>query len=301
MNPAKTVSVVIPTLGRQNELIATIDALLRQTAVPDEIIVVDQNEPSFAAVDNHLMTLKRVRHIRSRRKGVCHNENIALREAKGDIVLFVDDDVVLERDLIEKHLANYARSDAQTDGLRLGGIAGRFEQPHGDRDPGQIRRVGKFNRWMGSVVANFNSNSRVDVDFAQGVNMSFLRSALVEAGGVDEGFDGNGYFWETDLGLRVRRSGYRIVFDPQARLRHLMAKSGGCRLPDKSIHTYYYVKNGMRLMRRHSPKAALLIFIPRTFCYLLAKAAYNMNPKIFTKGLGALWTGATQSLKLNAE
>jgi GT2 family glycosyltransferase len=141
------------------------------------------------------------------------------------------------------------------------------------------------------VVANFNSRLPREVSLAQGAHMSFKKSALERIGGVDEKFDGNGYFWESDLSLRIVKAGYRILFEPRAELRHLMAPAGGCRVTDKSLHTYYFIKNGVRLCRRHSPWLARFVYLPRMIGYVVAKAVYNRDLAILRRGLLGVWDG----------
>jgi GT2 family glycosyltransferase len=185
--------------------------------------------------------------------------------------------------LIEAHLANYA--EIPTD---LGGVAGRVEQPEGDLPPENITVFGRYHRWSGTMIARFNASHRADVEIAPGGNMSFEREILLGLGGFDPGFEGNGYFFETDGSLRVVEAGFRIVFDPRAQVKHLMAPRGGARVTSKAEHTYSYVKNGIRLYRKHSPAAGLPLFILKQGAYVLAKSAYNFDPRIAGRGLAAI-------------
>lgn len=287
-----TLSVVIPTFGRRQELLDTVADLMRQTRLPDEIVVSDQNQPPLPEVDAGLASFPLVKHVRNDVPGISANYNRCLREATGDIVLYLDDDVKLDPRLLEVHLAAYAADPS------LGGVAGRVEQPSGDLDPARIREVGKYHRWSGRSVANFNATRATEVDIAPGGNMSFPRHILLQAGGLDRGFDGNGYYLETDLALRVRKLGYKIVFEPAATLKHLMAPAGGARIRDKSLHTYYFAKNGIRLYRRHAHRLGRPLFYLRLAAYVLAKAAYNGNPRIFLRGLRGIFDGARVSTEM---
>lgn len=286
------ISVLIPTLGRSKEPIETIRCLERQTVLPEEIIVVDQNQPEIPELTQALAGMARVKHLRFKTKGVPLNYNRALAAASGEIVLFVDDDVVMGERLIEAHLKNYQQDP------ELGGVMGRVEQPRGDLPPEQIPEVGVFHPLSGKVTGHFNAVKRTEVSVVQGVNMSFRRSVLMETDGFDLGFIGNGYFFEADMGLRVRGSGKKIVFDPEAVLTHLMAPAGGTRVKDKSVHTYFFIRNGLRLIRRHSPKIAQPLITVRMAAYLAAKAAYNLNPRILTLGLKGIWEGWSDSTQM---
>jgi glycosyltransferase involved in cell wall biosynthesis len=291
---SRTISVLIPTFGRETEVINTIDGLLKQTHLPDEIIVVDQNGDRYPALDRYLQSIPRVRQIKTQTPGVAINYNLALRNAQGDIVLYVDDDVVPEPGLIAAHLLNYDREP------QLGGVAGRVECLSGDPDPYKISEIGSYHPWSGSVIGNFNGLKRQHVKLAQGANMSFDRQALLAIGGFDQGFQGNGYFFESDGSLRVLASGRSIIFDPEAALIHLQAPSGGARVKDKADHTYFYVRNGIRLYRRHSPVIGNPLIGVRMFFYVAAKAAYNSNLRILFKGLRAIFDGWAQDMRVKS-
>jgi len=288
-----SVSVLIPTLGRCREVIDTVEGLLAQTVLPDEILIIDQNRPGFAELDAFLHGRDRVRHLRSPQKGTAINTNTAIALARGDILLFVDDDVRPDASLIERHLANY-------DDPGVAGVAGHVDSPSGDRPAAQIREVGRYHRWSGRVIANYNAERRCPVDFPQGCNMSFRRDAVVAVGGCDAGFAGNAFRFETDLGLRVQRAvratGAGLIFDPAARLFHLAAPSGGNRVPDKAVGTYYYIKYGLRLYRRHSPVVGLPFFALSMLGYAALKALYNRQGRIFTRGIAAVADGLRQSM-----
>ena len=292
-----TISALIPTLGRQAEVIETVRALLTQTRPPDEIIVVDQNMPEFQELSRFLKSDPRIRHIRSDTPGYSINLNRALQAARSDVVLFLDDDVRLKPDLVERHLRNFSE---RSQGRPLGCVAGRVHQPQGDLTPSSIQEVGVYKPLTGEVIGNFNADRAHECDVAPGGNMSLRKEVLVRAGGFDEGFDGNGYRCETDACLRVKALGFRVLFDPTAELDHLMAPAGGCRTRSKAEHTYYFVKSGIRLYRRHSPRLGLPAFAARMTAYVSAKSAYNRDPEILKLGLRGVYDGLTQSMNLRS-
>lgn len=292
-------SVVIPTLGRSQELIDTVSSLLKQTRLPDEIVILDQNQPSLKEVDAFLAKIALVKHFKGESPGVAINYNRCLMRATGDVVLYLDDDIIPDSHLVEMHLENYLE-EGKDASPQLGGVAGRVEQPQGDLPPDQIREFGTYHSFSGRITARFNATRKAQVAIAPGGNMSFYRRILLETRGFDEGFGGNGYFFETDGSLRVS-SQYRIVFEPRATLKHLMAPSGGARITDKAIHTYHYVKNGIRLYRRHSPIWGAPLISARLLSYVIAKAIYNGNLKILTQGLKALLEGWTQDMAIQSE
>ncbi|MBS1963134.1 MAG: glycosyltransferase family 2 protein [Bdellovibrionales bacterium] len=282
--PNPTITVAIPTLGRFEEVRDTLESILAGSRLPDEIIVSDQNVPSREDLDAYLKRhAPGVRHLRTEPKGVVFNMNRLLREAKSDIILYLDDDVIPSPRLVEAHLQNYSDPSVR-------GVAGRVEQPTGDIPPDSFEKVGRFNRWTGAMTFRFNGKRRQRCVFAQGANMSFDRRSLAEIGGFDEGFGGNGYFFESDATLRlVKRFPGCLIFDPDASLKHLAAPRGGARVHDRAIHHSFVTHNGIRLFRRHSPKISLAFIVLKIAGTTLAKSAYRHSPRIASLGLKALF------------
>ncbi len=280
----KTITVAIPTLGRFEVVRDTIEALLRGTTQPTEILVSDQNSPSLSELDEYLKQCPAfVRHIRTEPRGVVFNMNRLTREARGEIILFLDDDIVPSPTLVEAHLKNYEDDS-------FFAVAGRVEQPTGDRPPEKVKRTGQFSKWTGGMTFHYNGLVRQICDFAPGGNMSFIRTRLIEAGGFDEGFVGNGYFFESDGSLSfVRKFPGKMVFDPKAELKHLAAPRGGARITDRAIHTYYHVRNGLRLYRHHSPKIVYPFMWLKLLGFSFARAVRRLDPRIFRNGLKGLF------------
>jgi hypothetical protein len=184
---------------------------------------------------------------------------------------------------VEAHLKNYEDDSFYA-------VAGRVEQPTGDRPAEKVKRTGQFSRWTGKMTFHYNGRVRQVCDFAPGGNMSFVRARLIESGGFDEGFIGNGYFYESDGSLTfVRKFPGKMVFDPDAELKHLAAPRGGARITDRAVHTYYHVRNGLRLYRHHSPAPVYAVMWLKLFAFSVARAARRLNFRIFQNGMKGLF------------
>jgi len=101
------VSVVIPTINRENELEEVLNSLLEQKLNPNEILVIDDsiNENTKNLVEKLMpLFLKKnvmLRLIRNyRKKSLTAARNVGVKHSIGDIVLFLDDDVVLDTDYL---------------------------------------------------------------------------------------------------------------------------------------------------------------------------------------------------------
>jgi GT2 family glycosyltransferase len=112
------VSAVLPTKDRAALLAETVRALLAQTVVPDQIIVVDQS----ATQDGHRLASRLVAATSVKPRpslvylwdpginGAAAARNAGLDLACGEIVVFIDDDVVPAPDVVERLLHHYARA-----------------------------------------------------------------------------------------------------------------------------------------------------------------------------------------------
>ena len=280
----KTITVAIPTLGRFEVVRDTVEAFMKGSILPTEILVSDQNSPPILELDAYLQSCpKFVRHIHIEPKGVVFNMNRLTREATSEIILFVDDDIIPSPQLVEAHLRNYEDDIFYA-------VAGRVEQPTGDRPPATVKRTGQYSRWTGRMTFFFNGLVRQVCNFAPGGNMSFIRAKLIESGGFDEGFIGNGYFYESDGSLTfIRKFPGKMVFDPKAELQHLAAPRGGARIMDRAVHTYYYVRNGLRLYRNHSPRIIFPFMVLKLFLFSAVRAGRRLDFRIFKNGMKGLF------------
>jgi len=116
-------SLVIPTYNRPQELAVALASILRQTRLPEQLVIIDDGQlediPQRAALEAAGV------EILYQRKSIPDlptSRNIGIRISSGDVVLFLDDDVELEPDYIAQMLAPL---EADPDG-RIAGVGGRI-------------------------------------------------------------------------------------------------------------------------------------------------------------------------------
>jgi GT2 family glycosyltransferase len=103
-------------------------------------------------------------------------------------------------------------------------------------------------RW-GEIIGNFGADPgrRIEVDHLIGCNMSWRRDVLSQLGGLRELFIGTEVREETDIALRVRSLGYRLVFEPKAVVDHVGApQAKGAR--HGARYVYYASRNHLLLL-----------------------------------------------------
>lgn len=245
-------TVVIPTYRREDVLLDTLADLIALPTPPAEILVIDQTEQHQPETEQRLGVLDaggKIRWLRLPTPSITAAMNRGLLEANCEIVLFLDDDIRCEPELIAAHLAAH---DSYPGAL----VAGRVIQPweEGEDLPldGPFRFSGLRPAWIGEFM---------------GGNFSVSRAAALQLGGFDENFVRVAYRFEAEFAHRLRHSGGRIYFEPGACLHHLKA-AGGTRTfgdylttwkPDHAVGAYYHA------LRTRPGIGWLAVFLSRPF------------------------------------
>jgi GT2 family glycosyltransferase len=228
------ITIAIPTYDREQVLIETIRHLLSMYCEKVEVLVLDQSKWHTAQVESELARLHkfgRIRWCMLNEPSIPKAMNRALTEASHDLVLFVDDDIIPENDLIRAHVCAHEGGKGRI-------VAGRVIQPW--------QEGGAF-----SQDTNFHFASLVPatIHHFMGGNFSLDRREALAVGGFDENFVRVAYQFEAEFAHRWRNAGLHIVFEPKACIHHLKVPSGGTRIfghhlttakPDHSVGAYYF-------------------------------------------------------------
>lgn len=240
----KGVSVIIPTINRAEVLLDTIKDILKQDFTDFEVIVVDQSDDiNRNAIELLKNSSVPCRYFKANFKGLPQARNFGLQKASSDIILYIDDDIRCNTDLVKNHYKAHLHTGAT---LIAGGITE-------DGDIANSKIAGNFNRWTATAVSNFSSTKAGWCSHAKGCNFSVKRQAFTNVGGVDENLSiGAALYEESELALRLKKAGYQAWFEPNAHLIHLAAPMGGCRvLKDWPKYMYGLGHNRGILVFRH--------------------------------------------------
>lgn len=110
------VTTIIPTYNRVKEIEETLNSLIIQTTLPKEIIIVDDSDDD--KIENLIEYRKKefeekeiiLKYIRNKKeKSLTIARNVGIENAVGDIILFLDDDVDLDKDYIKEILKVYEK------------------------------------------------------------------------------------------------------------------------------------------------------------------------------------------------
>lgn len=210
-------SVLIPTFDRADKLRACLARLEQQTLPPHcfEVIVVDDGSSDGTADFLHDYATRSSLALRSFRQdnaGPATARNRALREAKGEIVLYIGDDILLEPDALQHHAA-WHRAHPEAHKAMVGRV-----------DWAKNVKRDAFLRWLDTTNLQFDfANAEHGESRGYGgfytSNLSLKRSFHLEHGLFDEDF--RHAIWEDiELGFRLCERGLDIVYNSYARAAH---------------------------------------------------------------------------------
>ena len=100
-------SVVLVTRNRQDMLKKTIKAVLFQTEKNFELIIVDDGSTDGTSEFVKSIKDKRVRGIVQNHSGLAEGRNNGIRNAKSDIVAFIDDDELPEKEWLSNLISKF--------------------------------------------------------------------------------------------------------------------------------------------------------------------------------------------------
>ena len=221
-----TVSVILATWRRDEALRLVLGDLARQEGVSAEVVVIDQNQPPTA--EAAFAEFRRSPHgltILPHAPGVVASRNDGAKIADGEVLVFIDDDVRIDS---PRYLETIARDFTDPS---LDGICGQELSPP-DYLPSADRQGSFADPFEEACFFYRATTERREVFHLATCNCAIRRSAWNEIGGLDPIFAGNSYGDDYDLALRMRAAGMKIVFDPEASVRHTRAAMGGLRLDD---------------------------------------------------------------------
>src|SRR5882757_8803044 len=115
----RTITVVIATYNRPEALRQTLADLAQQTLPPLEIIVVDQSRDADGrpgSIGEELRDFSNLRYIHQAVPNAQVARNRGIEEARGEILLFIDDDVRMPPEFVANHCRNY-EADPGVDGV----------------------------------------------------------------------------------------------------------------------------------------------------------------------------------------
>jgi glycosyltransferase involved in cell wall biosynthesis len=220
-----TVSVAVCTRDRESDLERCLTALDRLDPPADEILIID-NAPRTGGTREVVARHPRARYICEPTPGLDWARNRAIAEARGDVIAFTDDDVLVDAKWVGALTRAFAEAPdaAAVTGLvlpaELETRAQELFEEYGGFGRGFIRRVYRVDERHGDrAVAEHGGTGK----FGTGANMAFRRAIFAAIGLFDPALDvgtvtnGGG---DLDIFFRILREGHTLVYEPAMLVRH---------------------------------------------------------------------------------
>lgn len=250
------------------------------------VVILTMGYPKKIVDSLRLQTYRDFEVIFAQEKGIVNAMNRALAKAKGDIFVRIDDDVELPPHWLENLVEPFFKDPlvAGTTGptwvpqeLRKNrdsiwwaeNPTGILKWLYDDNEfrPGGIRKCGCV-----SYDSNFQERFsfrgfewQCIPDHLEGTNWAMRTALIRKVGGFDHKFDGVAEWFDTDVEQKIRKLGFKFIYNPRAYLFHMLEK--GNHFNDR-FEGLGRIKNWLRYHIRHSK------FHPKMIVFLLIWIGY---------------------------
>ena len=199
------ISVIIPVYNMSKYLNQCLDALIASSYKSCEIIVVDDASTDDSAEISRKkgVTVLQMPH----QSGPAAVRNYGAQKARGDILFFVDSDVLVQQETITRIVTDFQKNPDIT------AVFGSY-----DDDPAEKDFFSQYKNLYHHSVHQKSSNDAVT--FWAGCG-AMRRDVFHEVGGFDQKKYTKPSIEDIELGYRLRRMGYRILLDKQLQVKHL--------------------------------------------------------------------------------
>jgi glucosyl-dolichyl phosphate glucuronosyltransferase len=222
MSAAIKVTVAIPTYNRADFLRQTLAGIAAQQFPRDhfEVLVIDNNshDHTRTVVASFDRAQPAPRYILETKQGLDYARNRAIAEARGDIILFADDDILVEPDWVAQMAAPLLADAAR----RIGAVGGEVIPVFPDGLPEWVRE------WHAPLAFRADTGPLESRHSPMGANLAFPKWVFDRLGMFHTTLDraaGN-YFsgGDSEMIRRVRTAGLEVWFSPAAAVKHQMPR-----------------------------------------------------------------------------
>ncbi len=317
-------SVAITTFNRPDSLSECLESLSNQSDKGFDVIVVNGGV-SIDRLVNDLSIPFKIKIINQSNKGLVEARNLCWKESQSDIVCIIDDDLLVSINWFKEIKSAFLHDE------KIGGVTGpTIIKENKKRDAlliidkfkkgnlfwkiigkfylefileGKVNEIGRIlNCGTFTLGSNFTECLKkaglIDVDYLEACHMCFRRKLIEQVGGFDYCYTGTSEWSEPDLAFKIKRLGFRLVFNPRAVTEHKVSEQGIFKARtyafERSVNFInFYFKNikpntFYKFIRFYS----YLLFMN---CYWIYKAIQSKNLNWLTGILGMV-TGLVKNI-----
>lgn len=238
------VSVIIPIYGKVGFTLNCLASIAANPPlVPFEVTIIDDNSP-----DESVKILKEIKNINlienKQNQGFIRSCNIGAEKAKGKYLYFLNNDTQVTPDWMDELVRTfYELPETGLVGSKLIYPDGKLQEAGGII--WQDGSAWNFGRLQDPQLPVFNYAR--EVDYCSGASIMIPKEIFEEVGGFDEYYL-PAYCEDSDLALKIRSKGYRVIYQPLSTIIHYEGISSGTDT-DEGIKSYQ-IENSQKLYSR---------------------------------------------------
>lgn len=196
-----TLSIVIPAYNEEHHLKACLDAIAKQTVMPDEVIVVDNN--SIDATSNVAKSFPFVRMLTESKQGIVFARNLGFDSVKSDLIGRIDSDTILPVNWVERVKEFYGNQAHWDHALTGGGYFYNVALP-------------RVNGWVQGQIAYRIVRLNLGFYSLWGSNMALPAKVWREVKALT--CSRNDIHEDVELGIHLNELGYKIAYKENLRV-----------------------------------------------------------------------------------
>ncbi len=217
------ISVIIPSYNRFENLERCLDAITNQTISEDkyEILIIDDcsidNTEEQANLYINKASQKNIRYIKNEKNlGLAKSRNVGIKNAFGEILVFLDNDLLVNKEFLESHLSKHVNAN----NYKLAVVSNVTYKP-------EYLKKSNFGTYIQSRAIGYRSNKdMIDIDidnlpdnYFAGGGSSCTKKIAIEIGMFEENL--SKYGAEDELfGFRLKKNSGIISFCNEAKILH---------------------------------------------------------------------------------
>jgi len=244
------ISVIIPIYGQCNYTLLCLASIAKHApSIPYEIIVVDDYSPDHSReIIKHVANIKFIENPQN--QGFIRSCNIGAKAAAGEYVCFLNNDTQVAPGWLEE----LHRTFIEFPGTGLAGS--KLVYPNG-----VLQEAGGI-LWQDGSAWNFgrNQDPRLPIynyaretDYCSGASIMVPAQLFKELGGFDEHYL-PAYCEDSDLALKIRSHGYRVIYQPLSVVVHFEGITSGTDTTQGA--KAYQIENSKKLFHRWKEQLA---------------------------------------------
>jgi glycosyltransferase involved in cell wall biosynthesis len=204
-----TVTVIIPTYNGALKLPLLLSSLEKQTYKDFELLIVidGSTDNTVSVIENYTSLFSNFKYIEQENKGRSAVKNLGAKVAKGDLLIFFDDDLILDDHCVGEHVNHHIKYPYSI-------LSGGLRSPQED-NPTELSKVKEYfgKRWNKTLIESNYQPLNENNYFVTAANLSLKKEIFFKIGGFDERLNDAEDF---DFGTEALKTGVLMFFNENA-------------------------------------------------------------------------------------